>query len=92
MAHYTCPYCDGTEETNLSAAYHACDKIKVQVKIETLSTQNAALLAALEGTFPLAIAHAAVYQVTNELPDLHPTHGEIIQNAKTAIAAVKGEK
>lgn len=48
MAFYTCPYCDSTEETNLSAAYHACDRIKVQVKIDTLRTQNAELLAALE--------------------------------------------
>lgn len=60
--------------------------------IDFLSNQNADLLAALEGAFPLAIAHAAVYQITNELPDLHPIHGEIIQNAKAAIAKAKGNQ
>lgn len=39
MAFYTCPYCDGREETNLSAAYHVCDRIRVQTKINTLRAE-----------------------------------------------------
>lgn len=48
------------------------------------------LLAALEGAYPLAIAHAAVYQVANELAELHPVHAEILDNVKQALAAAKG--
>lgn len=43
---FVCPYCDNTEQTRVSAAFHVCDKERWQAKIESLRTQNAELLAA----------------------------------------------
>lgn len=36
MADFTCKYCGGTEETNLSAAHHVCDRERLQGRIEGL--------------------------------------------------------
>jgi len=65
---------------------------KARAERDELRKQNAELLAALQDAFPLALAHAAVYQVTNELADLHPVHAEIIAKIQAAIARATGEK
>jgi hypothetical protein len=46
MAFYTCPYCDGTEETPVSSAFHVCDQNKVKDKIKALEDRNAELMEA----------------------------------------------
>lgn len=66
------------DETNL------CD-------IARAVNNHAALVAALEAIWPLALCHAAVYQIDHALPDLHPEHKAIIDNARAALAATKGE-
>lgn len=43
---FVCPYCDNTEQTRVSAAFHVCDKARWQAKIDMLLAQNAELLAA----------------------------------------------
>lgn len=46
MAFYTCPYCDGTEETPVSSAFHVCDQNKVKDKIKALEDKTAELMEA----------------------------------------------
>lgn len=60
-----------------------------QKELRRLHEANQVMLEALEGTYALAIGHAATYQFQHELPELHPTHHEILQKARAAIA--KGE-
>lgn len=54
-----------------------------------LRARVAELEAVANDLFPLALAHAAVYQVDHELPDLHARHSEIIERAKTALGGFR---
>jgi hypothetical protein len=44
------------------------------------------LLDALKDAYALTIGHAATYQFQHELDELHPTHREILDKTRAAIA------
>lgn len=44
----------------------------------------------IEDLYPLALAHAVVYQLDHQLPSLHPVHLKITENAKQVLAKLKG--
>lgn len=50
------------------------------------------LKAALDGALALSVGHACSYQLNHELSEWHPTHQEIIEAARAALAAAEAHK
>jgi|GEM_PF-6517427 len=67
------------------AASDVFDVAELLENIDKLEAQNKALRDALDGCYPLAIAHAGTYQAAHGLPNMHPEHAAIIGAASIVL-------